>query len=120
MRMLFASSIRSLCVQTGTGGSALEVYCAVLYKQQMKAPPQSFVTGSRTMLRGALLLSIGARLSASRPRSVTIPRRLRFILTSAAATLPMLILSTSMVGCPLKYGNLRRISMTLSAVRFCN
>ena len=60
------------------------------------------------------MLGIGAGLSASKPRSLTIPRKLRFILTSAAATLPMLPMSTSMVWCPLKYGNLHGISTTSS------
>ena len=57
---------------------------------------------------------------ASRPRSVTIPRKLRFILTSTAATMPMLPMSTSMFGCPLKYGNLHGISTTQSAMQFCD
>ena len=43
-----------------------------------------------------------------------------FILTSAAATLPMLLMSISMVRCPLKYGNLHRISTTQRAVQFCD
>ena len=72
------------------------------------------------MSSGALMLGIGAGVSASKPRSGTIQGNLRFILTSAAATLPMLLISTSMVGCPLKYSNLQGISTTQSAAQFQN
>ena len=87
--------------------------------QQLGLQP-GFGTGSRTMSRGALKLGICAPLSASRPTSVTIQRKPRFILTSTAATLPMMLMSTSMVGCPLKYGNLQGISTTQSPVQFCD
>ena len=70
------------------------------------------------MSSGALMLSIGDGLSANKPKSPTIPRKLRFILTNAAATLPMLPMSTAKVGCPLKYGNLQGISTTQSDVQF--
>ena len=70
------------------------------------------------MSSGALMLVIGAGLPASRPRSVTIQQKLRFILTSDAGPLLMLSMSTSMVACPLMYGNLHRNSTTQSAVQF--
>ena len=44
------------------------------------------------------MLGIGAGLFVSRPLSVTIGRKLCFTLPSAAATLPVLPMSTSMVG----------------------
>ena len=70
------------------------------------------------MSSGALMLLIVVGLFARKPRSLKIPRKLWFILTSAVATLPMLPMSTSMVGCPLKYGNLQGISTTQSALQF--
>ena len=66
------------------------------------------------------MLGIAAGLSAIRPRSVTIPCKLYFIHTSAAASLPIVPMNTSMFGCPLKYGNLHGISTTQRAVQFCD
>ena len=67
------------------------------------------------MSSGALMLGISDGLSGNKPTSPTIPRKVRLILTSTAATLPILHMSTSMVGCALTYSYVQGISTSQSA-----